>query len=57
MAFNQTHIDRLRIHPNQERAMATAESLLSAAKQLSEVQQRKVAALVGAVVADAAGKQ
>ena len=33
------------------------ESLLSAAKQLSEVQQRKVAALVGAVVADAAGKQ
>ena len=37
--------------------MATVESLLSAAKQLSEVQQRKVAALVGAVVAEAAGKQ
>ena len=37
--------------------MATVESLLGAAKQLGEVQQRKVAALVGAVVAEAAGKQ
>ena len=37
--------------------MATVESLLSAAKQLGEVQQRKVAALVGAVVAEAAGKR
>ena len=37
--------------------MATVEGLLSTAKQLSEVQQRKVAALVGSVVADAAGEQ